>query len=100
MRFPYTERKNDAGRSFWTPAVPVTILTPDNRNLGGEVLVESGADRTHIPRNVAERLGIDLAGLPELTMKWGNDWETPVLDAGDGYRAIVEGRIVPIRPVI
>jgi len=102
LRFPYTEiRSSKTGEVFYNPTAPVRIVAPGaGGSLEGPVLLDTGADRTHIPRDVAERLDIDLTGLPERTMSWGDGWEMTVLEAPPGFRAIVGDFVVPLRPVI
>ena len=101
LRFPYAETRSETtGEVFYVPSVPVRIVAPGaGGSLAGPVLLDTGADRTHIPRNLAERLDIDLTGLPERTMIWGEDWETTVLDApaarGRGASPLVGHRCPP-----
>lgn len=42
----------------WSPTYPIKFILDDNSTLELEMLVDSGADTTYIPKKVGERLGL------------------------------------------
>ena len=52
---PYTNRGTSKGETFHTPFAQVRILAPSGESLVGPAQLDTGCERTHIPRDVAER---------------------------------------------
>ena len=61
MMFRYKSIKRPNGPPIKSPSIPVTIIGP-KESLELIALVDSGADISVIPKEVAEVLGLDLSG--------------------------------------
>jgi hypothetical protein len=99
ISFDYIERKTRRGESVWSASVTVTI-TGGRKPIKGPMLVDTGADRTHIPTSLGVQV-FDLAACDELSMVWGHDQKSAVYAPRAYVVATVDGLVsVPIRPVI
>jgi hypothetical protein len=80
LRFPYLEEPilgspppslPPSARERWRPLVPVTVHGPAGGSLGfGRALLDSGADDTLFPLDVATQLGVVLLPATGHAMRW------------------------------
>lgn len=67
MTFKYKTVKRPDGTESRTPSIPITLLGTER--FDSVALIDSGADISAIPKEVAEILGLDLSG--EITLTFG-----------------------------
>lgn len=97
--FPYVERRTRRGEPFWSARVPVTILG-GARPLQGLALVDTGADRTHIPLTYGRQL-VDLAACERGSMVWGHDVQSTIYTPPGAWLAHPAAMdAVTVRPVM
>jgi hypothetical protein len=96
---PYTAKRLENGRAAYVPEVPAQIVLHDGHITPAmPVLLDTGADGTHLPVQLAEPFGVDLEQCEKLTMVYAGG-EVPVYRPPGAWNAIVAGYLVPITPV-
>lgn len=75
LRFPYLEEPlrgppppsmQSAATGRWRPLVPLSLHIPSSSHYFTRVLVDSGADDTIFPLNIANRIGVPLLVVPDM----------------------------------
>jgi len=103
MQFRYKSVSSPEGKSIRRPSIPITFIGP-SESIDAIALIDSGADISLIPKEMAEVLGLDTAGEfkwaygvggkvrtveRHLRLKIGRDHETYTLDLP--VKVIIDG---------